>query len=295
MIAIQGTYSKITTALAVPNEYSINPFDLYGNLLSEMTIEVDSRLAQPTIFLPEIASLNNNWQIKINVIATNGSVFPVNVKVGIEAVDKISASDYLSLISDGSSVEINPIDANNWYGVVSDVGLTNPAYKVYTALLTQSGGDSPSEEYAGDEIYAGITYYIFTNDDNFDLVQYGAPNSNVGTYFVCNQNANLPSDINIQLNYNEGAPVVTVLENTIGSIGFSYSDLGVYKLHNSTLTNESELYFNIQSQEISSLGCAWNDEDGSGAFILSSIITDIGTVRSNDLLSNTSFEIRVYN
>ena len=67
MVAIQGTYSKITTTIAVYQFY-VNPFDLYGNLLNEMTIEVDSTLASPTIFLPLISDLNNNWNIKINII-----------------------------------------------------------------------------------------------------------------------------------------------------------------------------------------------------------------------------------
>ena len=79
------------------------------------------------------------------------------------------------------------------------------------------------------------------------------------------------------------------------NIWFSYKNIGIYRLHNPTLTNESELYFNIQSKGIESLGCAWNDEDGSGALILSSIITDLGIVESNDFLYNTSFEMRVYN
>lgn len=173
-----------------------------------------------------------------------------------------------------------------------------PAYKVYTALLTQNGA---SDEFRKDTglLIIGITYYINYNSPGMDFTNVGAPNNNLGTYFVATgttpnswggDEASGPI-----LLYNTGAPIVTVLENTIGNIWFTYSNIGIYKLHNSTLTNESKLYFNIQSQEISSLGCGWNDEDGSGAFILSSIITDIGTVRSNDFLYNTSFEIRVYN
>ena len=131
MIAIQGAYTKITTALAVPNLYNIDPFDLYGNLLSEMTIEVDSTLAQPAIFLPAIADLNNNWQIKINIIAKTGSVFPVFIGVA-NPPDKIGAAYDVSLVSDGANIEINPIGDNNWYGVPADIQTVGGAFTPIT-------------------------------------------------------------------------------------------------------------------------------------------------------------------
>ena len=112
MIAIQGTYSKITTALLVSNQYLINPFDLYGNLLNEMTIEVDSTLASPTIFLPLISDLNNNWNIKINIIALTGNVLPVTLAP--LSPDKIGSAPVLFISANGSSIETNPVSKNNW-------------------------------------------------------------------------------------------------------------------------------------------------------------------------------------
>jgi hypothetical protein len=172
--------------------------------------------------------------------------------------------------------------------------IPEPSYKVYTALLTQNGGDSPSEEYAGDEIYKGITYYIFNNDNNYDLVQYGAPNSNVGTYFVCNQNANLPSDINIQLNYNEGAPTVTVLENTIGNIWFTYDNLGIYSVNSSGLftLNKTWTYPN-NTQSIPTDGGSFItiQFSSSNSIILESSNDDVISSGGNPL----RLEIRVYN
>jgi hypothetical protein len=167
-----------------------------------------------------------------------------------------------------------------------------PAYKVYTALVTQSGGDSPSEEYTGEEIYAGITYYIFTNDDNFDLVQYGAPNSNVGTYFVCNQNATLPDDFNIQLNYNTGAPVVTVLENTIGNIWFEYSAVGKYILNSTNAFTNGGTWTLIENSG------ATDNIIGSILYVNSNVIwlySFDGGIQSDNILNNTPIEIRVYN
>jgi hypothetical protein len=182
-------------------------------------------------------------------------------------------------------------------GDVVITGTTNTRpYKVFTALLTQSGGDGPSEEYQGDEIYSGITYYIFTNDDNFDLVQYGAPNSNVGTYFVCNQNATLPLDINIQLNYNTGAPVVTVLENTIGNIWFDYIDVGYYRVDSDNLfiTNKTTLSIS-NSREVNSDLPTTNILIGFGETSLDFICLLSDGSSTNDTLTYTLMEIRVYN
>ena len=118
MIAIQGTYSKITTALAVPNLYNIYPFDLYGNLLTEMTIEVNSTLGSPTIQLPVIATLNNNWNLKINLIALNGTTFAVGIVVGGtfigSPVDQIGSLNSVVLSRNNANVEISPIGLINW-------------------------------------------------------------------------------------------------------------------------------------------------------------------------------------
>ena len=296
MIAIQGAYTKITTALAVPNLYNIDPFDLYGNLLSEMTIEVDSTLAQPAIFLPAIADLNNNWQIKINIIATTGSVFPVFIGVA-NPPDKIGAAYDVSLISDGSSIEINPIGDNNWYGVISDKSLTTPAYKVYTALLTQSGGDVP-QGINGDEaipLTIGVTYEIVDNT-GLDVTNVGSPNNNIGTKFVAT--GTTPNSWgNIDgwaiLGYNTGAPVVTVLENTIGNIWFTYDSIGVYLIKSSALFSiltyvDGKGFVNGADENIKYSICT-SDEN-------TNVITTTNNVTLDDsLLYNTPIEIRVYN
>jgi hypothetical protein len=113
MIAIQGTYTKITTVLAIPNEYNINPFDLYGNLLTEMTIEVDSTLAPAFIQLPELATLNNNWNIKINVISLTGATFPVSISVQV-INDTIGSVQEIILAANGRNAELSPISKINW-------------------------------------------------------------------------------------------------------------------------------------------------------------------------------------
>jgi len=110
-----------------------------------------------------------------------------------------------------------------------------PKYKVYTALLTQTGGDVFNEKTQGDSLDLGITYLINVNSENADLTIFGAPNSNVGTYFVCTNAGTLPVTGSISLVWNEGAPIVTVLENTIGNIWFAYKSAGKYRCYSDDL------------------------------------------------------------
>jgi hypothetical protein len=119
-----------------------------------------------------------------------------------------------------------------------------PAYKVYTALLTQSGGDDPLSISEG-TLTIGVTYYINDTVIDMDFTNVGAPNNNVGTYFVAtgtnpNWGTN-PLEAAI-LFYNTGAPVVTVLENTIGNIWWTYVDIGEYNINSTSLFNQNKTH-----------------------------------------------------
>jgi hypothetical protein len=174
---------------------------------------------------------------------------------------------------------------------------TGPAYKVYTALLTQSGGDDPLGENGGiwagnyPELVIGRTYYIA---DNFqlesDFTNVGAPNNNVGTYFVATGTTPASWGTYGLLQYNTGAPVVKVLENTIGNVWFTYNREGMYGI------NSGGLFFENKSWSINVLI--------SQASIYSFLewrsfnefrIETINGTPQNKLLLNTPIEIRVYN
>ena len=90
-------------------------------------------------------------------------------------------------------------------------------YKVYTALLTQSGGDNDTGVTGGD-LTIGVTYKINVDDIDADFTNVGAPNNNLDTYFVATGTTPNSWGTNGSLRFNTGAPVVTVLENTIGNI-----------------------------------------------------------------------------
>jgi hypothetical protein len=107
---------------------------------------------------------------------------------------------------------------------------TLPAYKVYTALLYQTGGDN-SNAVIDLPLIIGVTYRIADNDgDTADFTNVGAPNNNFGTYFVATGTTPTSWGVNTlgQLQYNSGAPTVVVLENTIGNIWFQYKNPGSY-------------------------------------------------------------------
>lgn len=117
-VAIQGvSYAKITQIN--PNEvYDLIPFDLNGNLFREVTIECDTTNYPLTINLPEISTLNGNWNISIKVISLNGGTTGNIVSINSSA-DFIGSNNYLALENDGTNVILTPIASANWYGVTA--------------------------------------------------------------------------------------------------------------------------------------------------------------------------------
>lgn len=169
-------------------------------------------------------------------------------------------------------------------------------YKVYTALLTQIGGDDPFSITIPEPLVIGQSYQISQYNEGDDFTNVGAPSNTQDIWFVATGTTPAVWTNGSNLFTNGGAPVVIVLENTIGNIWFEYGGgPGLYKLFNENLTNPFKLYFNITSIEKKSFGFPWNDEDGFGGFILTSKLENGYWVRDNNLLYNTPIEIRVYN
>ena len=173
-----------------------------------------------------------------------------------------------------------------------------PTYKVFTGLLTQSGGDD--EQFMNDDIYLvkGVTYDIVANDvPNFNFVPYGAPNNDNGTKFIANETITFLGIIDCSLSYNNGAPVCTVLENTLGNVWFTYDSVGNYYLNsidllivNKTFTLNSQTRCNnINDQFFNLLFVSIDDS------IFRIIILDDNLFTANDLLTSKMIEIRVYN
>jgi hypothetical protein len=175
-----------------------------------------------------------------------------------------------------------------------------PKYKVFTALLTQSGGED--YELAIDvPLVTGITYQIIDNDDGTaDFTNVGAPNNTPETFFVATGTTPNSWGNNLlgQLRYNSGAPVAIVLENTIGNIWFTYTDIGYYQLSSESLftrlKSTSIMQTPIDSGDQTVPGLYTTYFGGENDFYISTFkVSDVSAV--NDYLLNTFIEIRVYN
>jgi hypothetical protein len=95
------------------------------------------------------------------------------------------------------------------------------------------------------------------------------------------------------LTYDAGAPVATVLENTIGNVWFNYDEVGSYILNSAGLftINKTVKYINTLNPEE---GNVWveNTQNVDSVYLGTS---DSSFTRTNSLLYITPIEIRVYN
>jgi hypothetical protein len=168
-----------------------------------------------------------------------------------------------------------------------------PKYKVYTALLTQSGADDPSDLNTG-SLTIGVTYHIINTSPGMDFTNVGAPNNDLGTYFVAT--GEIPNSwgenegLILILQYNNGSPrVVSVLENNIGNIWFEYYAPGLYSIYSDSLFISDKTFI---------IGSMWGDDNASprifGGYYSdeSNLIFGNGSVNDNFQIN---LEIRVYN
>jgi hypothetical protein len=164
-------------------------------------------------------------------------------------------------------------------------------YKVYTALLTQSGVNSPITITSGD-LTVGVTYLIKSGGTGGDFTNVGAPNNDANTSFVAT--GTTPNSWGTKsLEYDEGAPVVTVLENTIGNIWFVYDGVGQYRLSSEGLFTEGKSWcitaIVLYGENLWEGNMERADENRYRIF------TSENAIPVDDLLANTPIEIRVYN
>jgi hypothetical protein len=215
-----------------------------------------------------------------------------------------------------SNIEYNPSLNDKVNGQLGDlnVGIQIPLssikdlimpYKVYTALLTQSGEDdilNINGDGGGDinDVVKGSTVVILANPNNTNYSSIGAPNSNEGTYFVLTQDIYYTDlDVDTIFEVNLGAPVVTaLLENTIGNIWFEYGGIGQYYV------KSSELFINGKTTQM--IGAAAEGvnngtfcdtvPNNTNQMYINSVYFDGSVfVGTNGQLFNTPIEIRVYN
>lgn len=188
---------------------------------------------------------------------------------------------------------------NNVTGQTINGESISPKYKVYTALLTQSGGDDPATISSG-PVTAGVTYEIVVSllSGIWDFSNVGGPVYPETYTFVAtaSEEPNSWSGVD-DLNYNNGAPVVTVLENTIGNIWFTYLQPALYQANSNGLFILNNTFCQ---------GTSTTSDDGTNFRVITVEQNNANTVNiysttpfsessSDNLLNNTPIEIRVYN
>jgi hypothetical protein len=183
-----------------------------------------------------------------------------------------------------------------------------PQYTSYVALLSQQGGSSLKNTLNGD-LAIGTTYQIIDNGVTGDWTNVGAPNNDIGTYFVATglTPANWGNSDAV-LESNSGSPTVEVLENNLGfNPYFAYVTNGYYYSYNSEwYNNVSALnkkvfvmincgnYFNMDPFYFAKANFSYEEN----ILIVNSFRNwhyDDNVLSDPDGFYKTSLEIRVYN
>jgi len=180
-------------------------------------------------------------------------------------------------------------------------------YKVFTALVSQAGNSANGTITSGDNLILGVTYLIEINN-NVDLTVFGAPNNDIGTMFMCTVGGVLGD---AELSFNAGAPVATILENTIGNIWLTFLADGRYYINSNDLFIDYKTFINGASltsggdQPVFNRIIGENGEMGAqkGYFFLkvNDSIIRLNTIEdaetwANDVIADSiCVEIRVYN
>jgi hypothetical protein len=186
-------------------------------------------------------------------------------------------------------------DKYNKPHVSGDVGLP---YKVYTALLTQSGGDVPQKAGNKDNgsLVVGVTYEISNYEAGDDFTNVGAPSNANGVKFVATGTTAENWSGATELNYNNGAPIVKVLENTIGNVWFTYDGVGNYKGYSNGLFDfDKTILMTKAAQFMEDPTSLYNITiDGPSNNIIY-INNYFNYVLSDSFFTSMPIEIRVYN
>jgi len=209
---------------------------------------------------------------------------PINAQIGDRFLDMDTQFEYVFS------------DFNQWKPILKE-----PSYRVFTALLTQNGG-SDNQILSSSAVTQGITYFIDGAGSNSDFSNVGGPVIGTNSYYFIATNSDIPNDYDgANLLYNTGAPVATVLENTIGNVWFSYNDVGNYVVSSNGLFIGNKTYLTIELYfgSLDGQGTFRNSfyYDGDSSLRINTQSTGDGYTWtfSNDILLNTPIEIRVYN
>jgi hypothetical protein len=193
-----------------------------------------------------------------------------------------------------SNVANNPTDVFT----IEDIAAVSRPYKVYTALLTQDGEGNQPAYISSSDLAIGVTYKIIASN-GADFTNVGSPNNDTDTYFVATGTTpNSWGEVG-ELLYDASAPVVTVLENTIGYVYLEYINTGEYVLRSSEfIENNTAATLMNNFYYANDYGNIYADYQLYPSIYVRTVrINSEGIIYEmrNSLLSSTPIEIRVYN
>lgn len=170
-----------------------------------------------------------------------------------------------------------------------------PKYKVFTALLSQEGGSQFQTLLSQDEptLEIGVTYEIIDDGGyDYDFTNVGAPDNRIGTKFMATGSIPNSWGQNAMLEYNEGAPIAEVLENTIGNVFITYSNQGFYIIGKEDRFDSRKTWYSINSLDLAGTKYSASISMSNDNI---NVITYHGEDEINTVLNKTPIEIRIYN
>lgn len=94
------------------------PKDLNSNVFEEVTIDCDTTLGNLIIYLPEIVSLNGNWNVSIRIInSIESSAYRVNILAN--GSDLIGTTNSVNLDTTGANVILTPVSSTVWSAILT--------------------------------------------------------------------------------------------------------------------------------------------------------------------------------
>ena len=175
-----------------------------------------------------------------------------------------------------------------------------PKYKVFTGLVTQSGGDQPLV-ISNSPLTIGVTYRISSNDSlTADFTNVGAPNNNTDTMFIATGTTptSWGETSSGELTFNTATPTLVILENTLGNVWAIYNGAdGNYLIQSNGLFTDTKTFVTIGSLPDCCATDVWgtvifNAAGDSGCSLLT---YDSNNQPISNQLAFTPLEIRVYN
>lgn len=286
--------SNLVIREAAINIPEVNSAILYYNVpnnpLSVQTFYVGEVLAD----LVDAANVGTTTQVQATVLEINEDPqVPGGVQYSFPANEILVGESVNAVTGVNSYIQFKNVKyfASELQSDLLVSGNGASAYKVYTALLTQSGGQN-TDALEGGNLTIGVTYKIQQGVSNgADFTNVGAPNNDIDTWFVATGTTPNSWGTGGSLFYDLGAPVVTVLENTIGNIWFTYNVAGDY------LINSNGLFINEKTFAlIGTTGFTGGGNSGASIMLPSPPnIAEITASNGDDSLVSTPIEIRVYN